>query len=186
VDNEINQEENGPSEFGRWLYETRQGLGLDVAALADKSGVSIPQIYNIESGRSQNPQQKTQKKLTSALGKEPEEKIVAATESAAQIEGLGELIDFDPHDEADMPDEAGIYVFYDISERAVYVGQAINIRNRIRQDHVTRFWYKAPIVQSASYIQIEDKDLRRKIEKVMIKFLKSNAVINRQYVDRGD
>jgi hypothetical protein len=41
------------------------------------------------------------------------------------------------------------------------------------------FWFKAPIVQYASYIEVKDKHLRHQLEQVMIKFLKSNAVINK-------
>ena len=181
---EIESQPTGPSEFGRWVYDTRRAANLDVAELADKSGVSIPQIYNIENGRSQNPQDKTRKKLTDALGSTPKQSVVDATETAATIEDVGELIDFDPHDETDMPDCAGVYVLYDISERPIYVGQSKSIRNRIRNDHITRFWYKAPVVQSASYVKIEDESLRKKIERVMIRFLKSNAVINKQLVSR--
>lgn len=178
------QDSLGPSEFGRWLYETRKRRGVQISELADRSGVSIPQIYNIESGRSQNPQSKTRKRLADALGEEPTPQVVQATETSATVEHVGEFVDFDPHDENDVPDSPGIYVFYDISERPIYVGQSQNIRGRILRDHVTRFWYKAPVVQNAAYVKIDDEALRKKIEKVMIRFLKSNAVINRQNVDR--
>ena len=175
---------SGPSEFGRWLFATRNAKNISVPDLADKSGVSIPQIYNIESGRSQNPQDKTRLKLTNALGEEPTHQIVTNTENAATIESVGEFIDFDPHDETDLPVVAGVYALYDISERPVYVGQSMNIRDRIMHDHVSRFWFRAPVVQNAAYLKIEDETLRKKIEKIMIRFLKSNAVINKQYVDR--
>jgi len=49
----------GPSEFGRWLYDTRTKKGMTIPDLADRSGVSYVQIYNIEAGRSQNPQKRT-------------------------------------------------------------------------------------------------------------------------------
>ena len=74
-------------------------------------------------------------------------------------------------------------MLYDISERPVYVGEGGNVRRRIR-DHEEKFWFKRPIVESASWIAVEDSDLRLKIEKTLIKFLKSNAVINKQNVDR--
>ncbi len=83
-----------------------------------------------------------------------------------------------------MPEDAGVYVFYDISDRPIYVGQSKNIRARISGDHTTRFWFKAPIVQSGAYVKIDDEDLRKRIEAVLIRFLKSNAVLNKQHVDR--
>lgn len=179
-------DEVGPSQFGRWLNKVRQKKDLSVEALAEESGVSFVQIYNIEAGRSQNPRDRTRKKLTDALEEKPGTKILSATESAANIEGVGEYIDFDPHDESDMPEEAGLYVFYDVSERPIYVGQSKNIRARIKSDHATRFWFKEPIVQSAAYVGIKELALRKKIEKVMIKFMKSNAVINKHHVDREE
>jgi len=50
--------------------------------------------------------------------------------------------------------------------------------------HNDRFWFKRPIVERASYIPIKDKNLRRQIETILIKFLKSNAIINKQGVER--
>lgn len=176
---------DGPSEFGRWLAETRKKRQFSADSLAELSGVSFVQIYNIESGRSQNPRDKTRDRLTKALGEVPSQAIITATEQAATSEGVGEFIDFDPHDESDMPEEAGVYVFYDISERPIYVGQSQNIRGRILGDHTTRFWFKAPIVQSAAFVKIDDEALRKRIEAVLIRFLKFNAVLNKHHVDRN-
>ena len=108
----------------------------------------------------------------------------ANSHSARQSRGeIGELIDFDPHDPGEHPALSGIYVLYDISERPLYVGQGKAIDKRIR-DHNDKFWFRSPIVESASYVQIDDKELRERVEAVLIKFLKSNAVINKRLVDR--
>ena len=77
----------------------------------------------------------------------------------------------------------GICVCYDISDRPIYVGQGSSIKTRIR-DHSDKFWFGPPIVETGSYVQIDDKDLRVKVETLLIKFLKSNAVINKQSVER--
>ena len=176
----------GPSEFGKWLYEERTKKGWSVYDLASKSGVSQMALYNLESGSSQNPQAKTRDKLVEALGEKPSRAIVEATTKAAQVEDVGEFVDFDPHDENNLPDEPGIYVFYDISERPIYVGQTQNIRKRIVTGHREKFWFRAPIVQSASFIKIKEVNRRKMIEKIMIRFLKGNAVLNKQHVDRGE
>ncbi len=47
-----------------------------------------------------------------------------------------------------------------------------------------KFWFKYPIVSHAAYVEIKDERLRHQVEQVLIKFLKSNAVINKQSVDR--
>jgi hypothetical protein len=60
---------------------------------------------------------------------------------------------------------------------------ADDIADRIRGHH-DRFWFKQPIVQGAAYIPVKDKKLRRQIETVLIKFLKNNAILNKQGVER--
>lgn len=173
----------GPSEFGRWLNETRTEKKLTVPVLAEKSGISFVQIYNIESGRSQNPRERTRNKLAAVLETLPPEEVVKATEEAAAVSDVGEFTNFDPHDKDDRPEEPGVYVLYDVSGRSVYVGQSETIKGRLN-DHSTRFWFRAPVVDSAAYVRIDEESLRKKIEKLMIKFLGSSAVLNQQNVER--
>jgi hypothetical protein len=75
-------------------------------------------------------------------------------------------------------------VFYDVSDRPIYVGESGNIRSRIKNDHTEKFWYRTPIVDKASYVRVDDQTLRRQLESTLIKFLKSNAVVNQRGVDR--
>jgi hypothetical protein len=63
------------------------------------------------------------------------------------------------------------------------VKQGSNIAARLRVHH-EKFWFRSPIVYNAAYIQVADKRLREQIETILIKFLKSNAVINKQQVER--
>lgn len=174
---------DGPSPFGVWLARTRQQSGLTRAQLSASSGISDVQIYNLETGRTENPQQRTRDRLTRALGAAPPDDAVAATQEAAEIEGVGQLTDFDPHDPDDLPEGPGVYVFYDISQRPIYVGESGDMAQRIR-DHHDKFWFKSPIVASGSYIFVPVQRLRKQVEQVLIRFLKSNAVINKQHVER--
>jgi transcriptional regulator with XRE-family HTH domain len=176
-------EQAGPSTFGSWLNRVRNERDLSVAELASKAGVSVPAIYNIESGRSENPRAQTARRLEKALGKELPAEAKKEIKDEATIGGVGEFFAFDPHDKNDWPDDPGIYVLYDISERPIYVGQGSSIRKRI-QEHEEKFWFKTPIVDTAAYIKIDDGGLRKKIETILIRFLKRNAVINRQNVER--
>lgn len=170
--------------FGQWLTRTREAKGLTRRELSRQSGVSEPQIWNIETGQTNNPRRPTREKLQTALGEDAPGETVEATERSAQIQDVGALTDFDPHDETDLPTDAGVYVLYDISERPIYVGESDNIRGRIRNGHWDRFWYKQPIVETAAFVPIEDQRLRRQVEATMIRFLKSNAVVNQRHVDR--
>lgn len=170
--------------YGDWLSATRIAKGLTRAQLAAKSGVSAVQVWNIETGGTSNPRASTRKKLEHALDAKPSEALVEAVREEAEITGVGQFVGFDPHDESDFPSEPGVYVFYDISDRPIYVGESGDIRRRIKNDHTEKFWYRTPIVEKASYVRVEDQKLRRQLENTLIKFLKSNAVINQKQVDR--
>lgn len=165
------------------MRNAREIAKLSVFELANASGVSQVQIYNLESGRSANPRNETKRRLEKALKTKVPEDVRSEVADEQLIEGLGALTDFDPHDDDDRPAVAGVYVFYDVSDRPVYVGKARNIKARVAT-HEEKFWFKYPIVNHAAYVEIKDEALRHQVEQVLIKFLKSNAVINRQSVDR--
>ncbi len=170
--------------FGDWLKREREKRNLTVKELSDRANVSVPQVYNIESGRSTNPRPDTKERLARAMGVDVPSDVADLVRSDAEIEGLGTLVDFDPHNKADLPTVAGIYVLYDVSDRPVYVGQGKNIASRIK-DHHEKFWFKYPIVDTANYIEVTNETLREQIESLLIKFLKSNAVLNKQKVERN-
>lgn len=169
--------------FGAWLQRVRSQKGLSIPELASAADISAVAIYNIEAGKSLNPRKETKRKLATALKVEVPADIQQDGESSQEIIGLGSLMDFDPHNPADLPQAAGVYVFYDISERPIYVGKASNIAKRVTE-HGDAFWFKYPLVANAAYVEVNDDDLRHKVEQVLIRFLKSNAVINKQSVVR--
>lgn len=181
-------ESQNPTEqeglFGEWLRKARESSKMTRVELAERSGVSMAQIFNLESGRSINPQETTRTRLEEALGQEVPEEIQEEVAEDQEIAGLGQLLDFDPYDGDSRPGCSGVYVFYDVSDRPVYVGQGAKIRDRVAA-HSDKFWFKPPIVNYGSYIEIGDKELRQQVEQVLIKFLKSNAVINKQSVERS-
>jgi hypothetical protein len=83
-----------------------------------------------------------------------------------------------------------VYVFYDITDRPVYVGKSRqNLRGRVR-DHQTRFWFKTPVVVRGSFLAIDDPSMCDKIETILIKFLGNHALLNARGVirdrDTGD
>lgn len=155
-----NSESLGSSPLGTWLTKARLAADLSVPELSQISGVSIPAIYRIEQGGTKNIQTKTREKLEKALGTAMPKDALEEVEEEAAVEGLGALEDFDPHSDEERPDEPGIYVLYDISERPIYVGEGTRVRARIR-DHEEKFWFKRPIVETASWIKISDNKLRR-------------------------
>jgi transcriptional regulator with XRE-family HTH domain len=166
-----------------WLSRALARKDLTVGELATKADVSVPTVYNILSGRAQNPHPRTIAALEKALGDNFESKDDAREASA--IAGIGELIDFNPYEQKEIPTKAGVYVLYDISQRPIYVGKASKIAVRL-SDHSSRFWFKRPLVETGAYIEIQDPVLRDQIETVLIQFLKNNAVINKQKTVREE
>lgn len=180
---ETHDDQAGPSAIGTWLNRARLDRGLSVAELASKSSVSVPAIYSIEAGRIDNPRSETVRRLEVALDRTVPTETKTEVRKEATLEGVGEFFEFDPHDKGDWPEVPGIYVLYDVSERPIYVGQGSSIKGRLR-DHEEKFWFKSPIVETAAYIRIDDGTLRGRIELILIRFLKRNAVINKQNVGR--
>ena len=98
------------------------------------------------------------------------------------------MSNFNPSDtarEEEWPRVAGVYVLYDKNSRPVYVGQSQNIYERLK-DHSEKWWYRKEIVCDASFIEIDDKELRRQVESILIKFLKSFTLFNKQHAEEFD
>ena len=174
-----------PQSISQWLYESRTNENMTMQGLSKSSGVSVATISNIENGRNESPRKETINKLAAALGQKIPEDSLRVSNEENTIDGLGQMTGFSPDISAkeEWPSVAGVYVLYDISDRPIYVGQSNNIAKRLK-DHVDKFWYREPIVKSASYVQIDKEDIRKQVEKTLIKFLKSNAVLNQNQVDR--
>jgi transcriptional regulator with XRE-family HTH domain len=164
--------------FSSWVTEARARAGLTRQELARAAGLSGQAIYLIEAGKIGNPRQSTVRALVKALGASPSEEVEEEIEESGQVQGLGEFRDFNPHEPDDVPAVPGVYVFYDVSDRPIYVGKASSIRTRVR-DHSSRFWFKLPILQTAAYVEISDAKLRDQVETLLIKFLKKNAILNK-------
>jgi transcriptional regulator with XRE-family HTH domain len=139
------------SSFGDWVRENKDKAGLSVPELAKKADISTVAIYNILNGKIKNPQSSTRNRLAAAFNADIPSDIVEATEEEQNIEGLGSLTDFNPHEEREWPQCAGIYVLYDNTERPVYVGKGKKIATRLKVHEKQKFWIE-PLVTYASYI----------------------------------
>lgn len=151
--------------------------------MARKAGIATTTVYLRESGRIKNPRQDTVRKLEDALKEGFPKDAAQELSQESSVAGLGELEDFDPNEESEWPLGAGVYVLYDISERPICVGQGESVRRRLI-DHQQKFWFKQPLIQTGSFLPIRDATLRRQVETLLIKFLRKNAFLNKQNVDR--
>lgn len=179
----------------RWLREERKKVGLTMQELADKAGLSIMTINNIEN-RNSDPQKGTISKLEKILhstapdiidddqAKDSMGKFVRdKTPAIKKMEIMGDMEDFHPHDEEErkrlLRNVRGIYVLMDRNENAVYVGMSnSDILTRIN-DHSTRNWYSKETIKFAKYIKVNDIDICKRIEYVLIQLLRPQ--INKQH-----
>lgn len=171
-------------QFAAWLREQRTKKGWTQKKLSTESGISGQQISNLETGRSRNPQSETVDALKKALGETPPEAALKEEEVATEIPGLGSLRDFDPYATERLPEVRGVYVFYDKTKRPVYVGRATKrpISKRVAE-HADKFWFKPPVVNSAFYLEIDNEQLCAQTEQVLIKFLRTHLLLNKQGVE---
>ncbi|EEQ92890.1 hypothetical protein ACI50E_08175 [Brucella sp. ZJ1_1] len=172
------------SAFGDWLRREMAKQGLTIASLVERTGITYTGIWNIIKGNTASPRKETREKLASALNEIIPPAIEAEIVSqSALLPGL-EWVDFTPTDLETVPQASGVYVFYDITDRPVYVGKSSkNVRNRVK-DHQTRFWFKSPLVVRGSFLSISDPELCLSIETILIKFLGKHALLNSKGVVR--
>ncbi|MCA2412058.1 hypothetical protein GYN07_03855 [Rhizobium leguminosarum bv. viciae 248] len=174
------------SAFGDWLRAEIDKKGLSIGVLAEKTGITYTGIWNIVKGNTVSPRKETRDKLAAALNELIPPAVEAEIASQAMpLPGL-EWVDFTPTDLETVPQASGVYVFYDITDRPVYVGKSSkNVRVRVK-DHQTRFWFKSPLVVRGSFLAVPDPDLCLKIETILIKFLGKHALLNSKGVVRDE
>ena len=172
------------SAFGDWFRNEMATQNLSIASLVERTGITYTGIWNIIKGNTISPRKETRDKLAAALNKTIPPVIEAEIKDQAELLPGLEWVDFTPTDLETVPQASGVYVFYDITDRPVYVGKSsYNVRNRVK-DHQTRFWFKAPLVVRGSFLSIPDANLCTSIETILIKFLGKHALLNSKGVVR--
>ena len=164
--------------FGDWLRQQMAEKDVSITRLSELSGLTYPGIWNIVEGNTRSPRDETRKRLAKALEARIPKAVEEATEAESnEIPGY-EWTTFTPSDLNTIPDQAGVYVFYDITDRPVYVGKSnSSVRGRIK-DHSTRFWFKSPLVVTGGFIPVPEKAMCDTIESILIKFLRKHALLN--------
>jgi transcriptional regulator with XRE-family HTH domain len=163
--------------FGDWLRAEMEKQNVSIQDLANRTDLSYQGIWNIVRGNTRYPQAATRQKLSAALNQAVPAQIEQKIETESSVSGYV-WTDFSPYDLQTIPELAGIYVFYDITERPVYVGKSnSNVRGRVR-DHQTRFWFKQPLVMRGSFLAVSEQEMCDKIEMILIKFLGNHALLN--------
>jgi transcriptional regulator with XRE-family HTH domain len=180
---EIDQDFADEGSFGKWLQSEMAKQNIGIQDLADKTGLTYVGIWNIVRGNTKWPREATRKRISNALNSQVPFEVETDITTQSSVSGYT-WTDFSPYDLQTIPELGGIYVFYDITDRPVYVGKSnSNVRGRV-QDHQTRFWFKQPLVMRGSFLAVSDQEMCDKIEMILIKFLGNHALLNFKGVRR--
>ena len=175
-----------PPIFGEWLKEEMERKGVTIPQLAEKTKLTYTGIWNIVRGYTASPRLETRRRLATALEEEVPPQIEAEISQHSGLISGSEWVDFTPSDLETVPAESGVYVFYDVTDRPVYVGMSTkSVRARVK-DHKTRFWFKEPLVMRGAFLSVSDAELCLKIETILIKFLGKHALLNAKGVTRDE
>jgi len=176
-------EDEQTSAFGEWLYNERQTRGWTREELAEKAEITAQAIYQIETGRVRNPWKQTRDRLVRALGvtQSPPEPVLDELEKEEEIAGGGQLNDFSPWDDKTIPEAPCVYVYYDRTDRPIYIGQTNSLRRRNVQHQENDKWFFRRLVERGAYIELGAKAERDRTEKLLIHFLGRNTMFNKQH-----
>lgn len=108
-----------------------------MAESAATSELSNPTISNVENGYNVNPRDDTIRKLERDLGAKVPNDVIEVANQDGEIEDVGRLANFEPHEVGDRPKVAGICVHYDRNGRPVYIGESENIERRMNSHRKT-------------------------------------------------
>lgn len=166
------------ASFGDWLSKEMDTRNISITQLAELTGLTYAGIWNIVKGNTKAPRIGTREKITKVIGVAVPPDVANAVERQSEALPGFEWVDFTPSDLETVPEAAGVYVFYDVTDRPVYVGKSkTNVRSRVK-DHQTRFWFKEPLVVRGAFLAVPDAELCLKIEGALIKFLGKHALLN--------
>jgi ribosome-binding protein aMBF1 (putative translation factor) len=168
-----------PETVAAWLSQQRQGARLAVEALAKQTGLRTSTVGSIEDGKAPWPRKRTRKKLEKVLGALPALTAARAKERA-RVDGFGVLTDFNPHDPEDHPKTGGVFVLYDGASRPVYVGQSKSVRKRV-EGLAAEAWFKAPTVEQAAFLEVEEKPLREALESLLVRTLRGALLVRTRH-----
>ncbi len=144
--------------------------------------MSAQAVYLIETGRVRNPWKQTREGLVRAFDSEQEPtEILDDLDEEANLEGGKELSEFLPWDDSTVASTKCVYVYYDRTDRPIYIGQTNDLRRRNREHQENDKWFFRRLVERGAYIVIPTKTERDRIEKLLIHFLGRNTMFNKHH-----
>ncbi len=92
--------------YSAWVSRQLAAEDMTATELHRATAVSYVTILNILNGKATNPQKKTREAIAKVLGSQSgAEQPVAPT---SKVAGVGQLTDFDPYEEGELPSKPGV------------------------------------------------------------------------------
>ena len=172
------------SQFGSWLDNIMKQKSMNASQVARLALCDPGTVRNIVSGKIKTPSANMIERISVAISETVPVHVQQEIDTDSMVDVPDELIDFNPFDDSSVPDKAGVYVLYGPTDSVLYVGKSKNARTRIRS-HREKKWFVEQIVNSGMFFIAEDDHERDKLERILIKFLRSNAWLNKVGRYRG-
>lgn len=166
-------------DFADWLNLQMEAKSLTAQQLAKIVGCHPTTVSSILTRRIENPSNEMMAKIRVALNEEVPASIVRELherKSFADKEDVWD--DFNPHDHDSIPNKPGVYALFSPTDAVMYVGMAKNVRARI-SSHRDKKWFLPEIIEYGMLFYSDDENERKKIEDILIKFLRTRAWLNK-------
>ena len=166
-------------DFSEWLRLHMEAKSLNRNQLAKLAGCHHTTLTAILNRRIENPSNEMMEKLRNALEEEIPQKVADIIKKKKIFENKQDVWDdFNPHDHDSIPNKPGVYALFSPTNVVMYVGKAQNVRSRIAS-HREKKWFLEDIIEYGMLFYSDDPDDRTRIEDILIKFLRSNAWLNK-------
>ena len=170
---------NDVIDFAEWLRIQMEAKSLNRNQLANIAGCHHTTLTSILNRRIENPSNEMMDKLRKALEEEIPQAVVEVINEKKTFENKQDVWDdFNPHDADSIPNKPGVYALFSPTNVVMYVGMAKNVRSRIAE-HRQKKWFLEDIIEYGMLFYSEDPADRARIENILIKFLRSNAWLNK-------
>ena len=165
--------------FREWLKSRREQLGMSRMELAEKTGINYLTVSFIETGKTESPREATVRNLEKVLGKMPTDvkREIKEERAAGEFDFLGPF-PMETWEENVSDGFSCVYALYDDSMRPVRIGQTEDLRRRLGEYNRNYWWCRPPTVGRFAYVVINDSEMRKNIERVMIRLIGDLGIFN--------
>jgi transcriptional regulator with XRE-family HTH domain len=171
--------EGNDFDFAEWLTFQMEAKSLNGTQLSKLAGCHNTTILAILNRRIENPSNEMMEKIRTALQEEIPLVVTNDLNEKKKFDNKQDVWDdFNPHDHDSIPNKPGVYALFSPTNIVLYVGKAQNVRSRIAS-HREKKWFLQDIIEYGMLFYSDDENERKKIEDILIKFLRTNAWLNK-------